>query len=127
MKDPSAPEILQGVVRSSDHVRRDDLAPDTVLTPASLQLMHTWSVIPMGKVSRMKRIGASLQTASASVSSAIRKLATAASSHLGTDCLLHAELGRALLNDLGIKARSVVGCVSWRAGAGQDDVIGRYS
>lgn len=42
-----------------------------------------------------------LSLAVAQVSSALRRLATAASSNLGGDCYLHAELGKVLLADLG--------------------------
>lgn len=57
------------------------------------------------------------------IASAIRKLATAASDKLGSDCYLHAELGRQLLADHGISATIVKGYASWRVGPADGDVI----
>ena len=59
----------------------------------------------------------------ARVSNALRKLATAASSHLGSDCYLHMELGRVLLSDLGLQADRALGFAGWRAGEDKSDVI----
>lgn len=70
------------------------------------------------------RIGEPLRAAAARISAALRKYATAASAHLGNDCHVHAELGRVLLEDLGFKARAVLGFAAWRVGEGPDDVIG---
>lgn len=57
------------------------------------------------------------------VGAAVRKLALAASEHLGGDCLLHAELGRALLAELGMNFRTIVGLAAWRLGQGDGDVL----
>lgn len=57
------------------------------------------------------------------VSMVVRKLATAASAHLGNDCYVHAELGCVLLADLGIEASPVLGFAAWRVGEGDGDVI----
>lgn len=57
------------------------------------------------------------------VSTAMRKLATAASSSLGGDCYLHALLTRAILSDAGIEARLTIGFAAWRVGSGDGDVI----
>lgn len=54
---------------------------------------------------------------------ALRKLASAASAQLGRDCFMHAELGRALLNDFNIHATTVIGYAAWRIGPGDGDVI----
>jgi hypothetical protein len=59
----------------------------------------------------------------ARVSNALRKLATAASSHLGSDCYLHMELGRVLLADLGVQADRALGFAAWRVGGDKSDVI----
>jgi hypothetical protein len=59
----------------------------------------------------------------ARVSNALRKLATAASSHLGSDCYLHMELGRALLANFGVRADRALGFAAWRVGGGHSDVI----
>ncbi|WP_129640792.1 MULTISPECIES: hypothetical protein [Steroidobacteraceae] len=64
-----------------------------------------------------------LEPAAARVSTALRKLATAASGHLGSDCYIHAELGRVLLADCGFQALRVVGFAAWRVGEGNGDVI----
>ena len=64
-----------------------------------------------------------LEPVVARVSTALRKLATAASEHLGHDCCIHAALGRALLADFGVPASPVVGFAAWRVGEGDGDVI----
>jgi hypothetical protein len=64
-----------------------------------------------------------LEPAVVRVSAVLRKLATAASAHLGSDCFLHMEIGRALLADLGFAAHPVVGFAAWRVGIGDGDVI----
>lgn len=66
---------------------------------------------------------AALRSAVERVSVALRKLATAASSHLGSDCWLHAELGRQLLADLGYETKCVAGYAAWRVGENSGDVI----
>jgi hypothetical protein len=62
-------------------------------------------------------------TAITRVSGAIRKLATAASGHFGSDCYLHMQLGQVLLADLGIETLQVVGFAAWRVGEEDGDVI----
>jgi hypothetical protein len=64
-----------------------------------------------------------LQVAVGQVASAIRRLALAASGYLGSDCHLHAEMGRLLLADLGFNATLVSGYAAWRVGPGDGDVI----
>lgn len=64
-----------------------------------------------------------LTKAANDVGAAIRKLATAASSHLGSDCYLHAAIGQALLQDLGIPSQIVAGQAAWRVGDNGGDVI----
>ena len=64
-----------------------------------------------------------LSLAVAQVSSALRRLATAASSNLGGDCYLHAELGKVLLADLGFQFTAKVGFAAWRVGPGDGDVL----
>lgn len=59
----------------------------------------------------------------ARVSNALRKIAIAASSHLGSDCYLHMELGRVLLADLGLQADRALGFSAWRVGGNNNDVI----
>lgn len=81
----------------------------------------------MGDAKRRRRdaeaLAATLPPAVERVSGALRRLAIAASSHLGSDCYLHVELGRLLLADLGIEATPVVGYAAWRVGVGDGDVI----
>ncbi len=84
----------------------------------------------MGKASRRKqnRHGeVSLNETVAHISTAIRKLVNAAGTHIGSDCFVHAELGRALLADLKIPSRIVVGFAAWRVGPGDGDVISHTS
>jgi hypothetical protein len=57
------------------------------------------------------------------VASTVRRLATAVSSHLGSDCFFHMELGRQLLADVGIEADPVLGFAAWRVGPGDGDVV----
>lgn len=59
----------------------------------------------------------------AAVASAIRRLALAASSHLGSDCYMLSVLARELLRIDGISAQLVVGYAGWRCGSGDSDVI----
>lgn len=54
---------------------------------------------------------------------AMRKLAQAASSHVGSDCYVHAAIGRELLKDLGIKTELKAGHAAWRIGSGDGDVM----
>lgn len=66
---------------------------------------------------------AQAQAAAEIVGPAIRKLAEAASSRLGSDCITHAELSRLALAELGVATELVVGCAAWRVGPGDGDVI----
>lgn len=70
------------------------------------------------------RLAQTLFPAVSRISAALRKYATAASSSLGSDCYVHAELGRVMLNDVDIEARLVTGFAAWRIGPGADDVLG---
>ena len=70
------------------------------------------------------RLAEMLLPAVSRISAALRKYALAASSSLGSDCYVHAELGRVLLNDLGFATRLVAGFAAWRIGPGADDVLG---
>lgn len=80
----------------------------------------------MAKVSRRERLERQLKTAAARVSFAVRKLASATSSQLGYDCVMHATLGRALLADLDFDAHRVVGYAAWRVGTGTGDVLSHF-
>lgn len=81
----------------------------------------------MGESSRRKREAAAARKAleehAPRISEAIRKLARAASSHLGSDCYVHALLAQALFRDVGIETQVTVGFAAWRVGAGDSDVI----
>lgn len=57
------------------------------------------------------------------VSSAIKRLATAASANLGSDCYIHAAIAQRILAKLGVESRIVVGYAAWRVGNGDSDVI----
>ena len=57
------------------------------------------------------------------ISSALRRLATAASGNFGSDCYVHAAIAQALLARLGVKSRLVCGFAAWRVGNGDSDVI----
>ncbi len=57
------------------------------------------------------------------ISSAMRRLATAASGSIGSDCYMHAAISQEILNRLGLTATIVVGCAAWRVGSGDGDVI----
>ena len=57
------------------------------------------------------------------VGRALRALASAASSHLGSDCYLYAYLGQILLQDRGVSTHLVAGEAAWRTGPGDSDVI----
>ena len=52
------------------------------------------------------------------VSSAIRRLATAASGNLGSDCYVHAVIAQSILARLNIKSSIVVGYSAFRIGDG---------
>jgi hypothetical protein len=57
------------------------------------------------------------------ISSALRRLATAASGNLGSDCYIHAAIAQEMLNRLGVMTKLVVGYAAWRVGSGDGDVI----
>ncbi len=57
------------------------------------------------------------------VSSALRRLATAASLQRGGDCYVHAALGQAILAKLGIKSDLAAGWSAWRCGSQSDCVM----
>lgn len=54
---------------------------------------------------------------------ALRKMAQAASSHLGGDCFLHAALGQALLAEKGVPSEIAAGYAAWRTGESDGSVI----
>ena len=64
-----------------------------------------------------------LEAAVKQVTHALRRLAEAASANLGSDCYLHANLGRVLLADLGFPFEIRVGAAAWRLGSGHGDVL----
>lgn len=68
-----------------------------------------------------------VRPAAARVGEALRKLAQAASAGLGSDCYLHAVLGRELLADLGVATQIVAGHAAWRIGSGDSDVMAHKS
>jgi hypothetical protein len=57
------------------------------------------------------------------VASAIKKLATAASSHLGSDCYIHAAIAKEIMGRLGVESSIKVGAAGFRVGDGDSDVI----
>lgn len=57
------------------------------------------------------------------ISSALRRLATAASGNLGSDCYIHAAIAQEMLNRLGVSSKLVAGYAAWRVGNGDGDVI----
>ena len=57
------------------------------------------------------------------ISSALRRLATAASGNLGSDCYIHAAIAQEILNRLGVSSKLVAGYAAWRVGNGDGDVI----
>lgn len=57
------------------------------------------------------------------VAVAVRKLATAASGGIGSDCWTHAAIGHELLKHAGIESAVVSGETAWRVGDGDGDVI----
>ncbi|GBG14444.1 probable malate:quinone oxidoreductase [Novimethylophilus kurashikiensis] len=77
----------------------------------------------MGEAKRKKVDMAPLEDAVGKVGSALRRLATAASGSFGSDCFMHAEMGRLALEELGFKAVRKSGFAAWRLGAGDGDVI----
>ncbi|WP_041533015.1 hypothetical protein [Pelobacter propionicus] len=59
----------------------------------------------------------------AGVSSAIRRLAGAASGSLGTDCYTHAILAQSILDRLRVASVLKAGYAAWRVGDGNSDVV----
>lgn len=57
------------------------------------------------------------------ISSALRRLAIAASGNLGSDCYIHAAIAQEMLNRLGVTAKLVAGYAAWRVGSGDGDLI----
>ena len=57
------------------------------------------------------------------ISSALRRLATAASGNLGSDCYIHAAIAQEILNRLGVSSKLIAGYAAWRVGNGDGDVI----
>jgi len=57
------------------------------------------------------------------ISSALRRLLTAASGNFGTDCFIHSALAQTLLAQLGFESTLTVGFAGWRVGNGNSDVI----
>lgn len=57
------------------------------------------------------------------ISSALRRLATAASGNLCSDCYIHAAIAQEMLTSLGVASKLVVGYAAWRVGNGDGDVI----
>lgn len=80
----------------------------------------------MGEARRRKMMEQQLPaldlSATEEVSSAMRKLATAASSHHGFDCYVHAVIGRHLFAKLGVKVEIAAGFAAWRVGQ-QDGAV----
>lgn len=66
----------------------------------------------------------SLVAAVESVATAVRKLSVASSANLGSDCYVHAYIGKHLLYDTyGIDTTLCAGHAAWRIGEGDGDVI----
>ena len=57
------------------------------------------------------------------ISSALRRLATAASGNFGSDCYVHSALAQNLLARLGFCSTLTVGYAAWRVGSGDSDII----
>lgn len=57
------------------------------------------------------------------ISSALRRLAIAASGNLGSDCYIHAAIAQTMLARLGVSSKLVAGYAAWRVGNGDGDVI----
>ena len=57
------------------------------------------------------------------ISSALRRLAMAASGNLGSDCYIHAAIAQEMLTSLGVASKLVAGYAAWRVGSGDGDVI----
>jgi hypothetical protein len=57
------------------------------------------------------------------ISSALRRLATAASRNHGSDCYIHSALAQVMLARLGIESKLVAGYAGWRLGNGDSDMV----
>lgn len=57
------------------------------------------------------------------ISSALRRLTTAASQHHGSDCYIHSALAQVMLAGLGIESKLVAGYAGWRVGNGDSDMV----
>jgi hypothetical protein len=57
------------------------------------------------------------------ISSALRRLCSAASGNLGSDCFIHAAIAQEMLTSLGVASKLVVGYAAWRVGNADGDVI----
>ncbi|MBW4054503.1 MAG: hypothetical protein HIU83_03690 [Proteobacteria bacterium] len=57
------------------------------------------------------------------ISSALRRLAIAASSNFGSDCFMHVTIARELLTRLGIETTLVCGYAAWRVNIHDPDIV----
>ncbi len=57
------------------------------------------------------------------ISSALRRLCSAASTNLGSDCYVHSAIAQEMLTSLGVASKLVVGYAAWRVGNRDGDVI----
>ena len=57
------------------------------------------------------------------ISSALRRLATAASSQFGSDCYLHSALAQNLLAHLGYESKLTAGYAAWRVNIFDPDIV----
>lgn len=57
------------------------------------------------------------------ISSALRRLTTAASRNHGSDCYIHSALAQVMLAGLGIESKLVAGYAGWRVGNGDSDMV----
>lgn len=57
------------------------------------------------------------------ISSALRRLTTAASQNHGSDCYIHSALAQDMLARLGVESKLVVGHAGWRVGNGDSDMV----
>lgn len=105
-------------------LRENAFMGSSIVLGRDRQPTHTQEGEPLNSNQTQQRsIDDSTMVAIAKVSAVLRKLATAASSHFGADCRLHAEFGQALLADLGVHCVIVSGEAAWRIGPGDGDVI----
>lgn len=57
------------------------------------------------------------------LSSALSKLAAAASEKFGGDCYLHAAMAQSIMSEAGIPSKLSIGFAAWRVGGGDGDVL----